>query len=341
MTRFLFYVPGRTTPCGGGSVILDWVALLKKNGVSAEVVSEKPNYTYDFAESSFRPFFSAEIEKAHRAQMSRRERLELSLGGGRRAGGRSISVEESDVIVAPEFAANWLSQAFPRNRIVLLVQNPFWFKQPDYASLWDRNPFIATVSISDLCHDMSGMMGLSPCFKVPLAVDPKLFQPSEKTRTILYMPRRRPDEVSCVFNALKRRDRIAGYDLVPIDGLPIRKVGEMMGKGLVFLSFSEAEGFGLPPAEAMAAGCLVVGYTGAGRMSSLIRHGRFRSRTGIPRHLSRRSRRSLRNMNAMPQGLTPCAIVRQLRSEIVMIHANRRKSCWTFSESCRKVIDLL
>jgi glycosyltransferase involved in cell wall biosynthesis len=32
----------------------------------------------------------------------------------------------------------------------------------------------------------------------------------------------------------------------------------------VFLSLSDRDGFGLPPAEAMACGCYVVGYSGGG-----------------------------------------------------------------------------
>ena len=32
----------------------------------------------------------------------------------------------------------------------------------------------------------------------------------------------------------------------------------------IFLTFSNQEGFGLPPVEAMACGCLVVGYHGHG-----------------------------------------------------------------------------
>jgi glycosyltransferase involved in cell wall biosynthesis len=38
----------------------------------------------------------------------------------------------------------------------------------------------------------------------------------------------------------------------------------VLNESLIFLSFCDKEGFGLPPAEAMAAGCLVIGYTGVG-----------------------------------------------------------------------------
>ena len=37
-----------------------------------------------------------------------------------------------------------------------------------------------------------------------------------------------------------------------------------MSESLIYLSFSTREGFGLPAAEAMACGCVVIGYTGLG-----------------------------------------------------------------------------
>lgn len=38
----------------------------------------------------------------------------------------------------------------------------------------------------------------------------------------------------------------------------------MLGESAIFLSFSDMEGFGLPPVEAMSCGCAVVGYHGGG-----------------------------------------------------------------------------
>ena len=48
------------------------------------------------------------------------------------------------------------------------------------------------------------------------------------------------------------------------DGASPEKLDSILRESLIFLSFSYREGFGLPPAEAMASGCIVVGYTGVG-----------------------------------------------------------------------------
>ena len=50
----------------------------------------------------------------------------------------------------------------------------------------------------------------------------------------------------------------------PIDGVSKSEAAEMIGESLIFLSLSKIEGLGLPPAEAMATGSIVIGYTGHG-----------------------------------------------------------------------------
>ena len=61
---------------------------------------------------------------------------------------------------------------------------------------------------------------------------------------------------------LALRDCLAGWDVVEIDGKSEYETAELLRSCAIFLSFSEQEGFGMPPAEAMACGCHVIGFTG-------------------------------------------------------------------------------
>jgi glycosyltransferase involved in cell wall biosynthesis len=76
------------------------------------------------------------------------------------------------------------------------------------------------------------------------------------------MPDRREAERHQLMHMLAARG--VGWDLVPISGRSETEVGEIMRECAIFLSFSERDGFGLPPAEAMASGSYVIGYDGGG-----------------------------------------------------------------------------
>ena len=56
----------------------------------------------------------------------------------------------------------------------------------------------------------------------------------------------------------------AGFEIVPIEGRPQSEVAELIAESLIFLAVSLMEGFGLPAAEAMACGSVVVGYDAFG-----------------------------------------------------------------------------
>ena len=84
-------------------------------------------------------------------------------------------------------------------------------------------------------------------------------------RRIAVMPRSRGAELcSHVLSLLTVRGALDGWDVVNIAGLSQTETAEILRSSAIFLSFSEREGFGLPPAEAMACGCYVVGFTGLG-----------------------------------------------------------------------------
>ncbi len=81
------------------------------------------------------------------------------------------------------------------------------------------------------------------------------------------MPRKTPGELDFIRNLFKRLYK--QYNNIPwvcIDKVNESKVAEIMSESAIFLSTSIYEGFGLPPIEAMASGCVVVGFHGDGGM---------------------------------------------------------------------------
>ncbi len=78
------------------------------------------------------------------------------------------------------------------------------------------------------------------------------------------MPRKNADEAVQVFNLLRGRGALSGWELVSIHGLPEEEVSKVLEDTAIFLSFGHPEGCPLPPLEAMDRGCLVIGYHGRG-----------------------------------------------------------------------------
>jgi glycosyltransferase involved in cell wall biosynthesis len=96
------------------------------------------------------------------------------------------------------------------------------------------------------------------------AIDPDLFRPAPVPagRRIAVMPRRRREDADQVLRLLGRR--LDGWEVVRIAGESEREVADALRSCSIFLAFGHQEGFGLPPAEAMASGCYVIGFPAFG-----------------------------------------------------------------------------
>lgn len=97
------------------------------------------------------------------------------------------------------------------------------------------------------------------------AVCSDTFKPREKKLQIAYMPRKTPGELDFIKNLF--HFLFKQYEQVPwvrIDNVNETKVAEILSESDIFLSTSIYEGLGLPPLEAMACGCIVVGFHGDG-----------------------------------------------------------------------------
>ncbi len=187
--------------------------------------------------------------------------------------GRTQDLEPGDLLVMPEVGGGKWSTLNPGCPAVMLVQGiDFVFADATFTErVGGRYPgwpqAAAAIGTSEAIVEFLECAvdpGL-PIHHVPLSIDLERFTPGTKERWVAFMPRRRRVDLLSSVQILHRRGRFAdGWRPVPIDGLSEAEVALVMGRSAVFLSGAEREGFGLPGAEAMAAGCLVIGYTGHG-----------------------------------------------------------------------------
>lgn len=89
-------------------------------------------------------------------------------------------------------------------------------------------------------------------------------KPAPSPLRIAYMPRKNKALARQVRDMCRHRRALGQVEWVPIEGLPPEGVARALAEAHVFLATGFPEGCPLPPLEAMACGCLVVGCAGFG-----------------------------------------------------------------------------
>ncbi|HEV8377690.1 MAG TPA: glycosyltransferase, partial [Tepidisphaeraceae bacterium] len=72
---------------------------------------------------------------------------------------------------------------------------------------------------------------------------------------------------------LRYRKKLTGWTIREINNLPEAQAAQILRESAIFMSFGHPEGFGLPPAEAMACATIVIGYDGRGGAEYWPGHG--------------------------------------------------------------------
>lgn len=234
--RILYLAHDTTAPSGGTKVIYDHVALLRASGFDAYVVHSRHGYRY--------PFYESEVPVLWQED--------------------NLAFAPQDHLVVPEnFPLAELNRLSGANihifvqSFMLLYKNaaPEIWKTLSSADIFCPSQYIADMLKRDL--------QITPSI-IPNAVDP-IFRPLEKSRTIAFMPRRMGPEAAFILNhAQMLSESMTTMQPVVIDGMELSQAATILGKAAIYLCTSYLEGFGLPALEAMASGCLVVGFHGFG-----------------------------------------------------------------------------
>lgn len=273
MPRYFFVLPDAARPVGGVNVALQFIEALRGAGYEAAPLYSRPDFKYAFYNTSCPGYYYPPLASVPRKFAGRERNIKESLYNLIRPTGAKLNTalepRADDVFVLPEMWYPEYSNVFQGHRRVLLAQDVYWFCFAYRRDLKNAAPainrFDFTISTSEASQAaVETISGLSSS-RVPLTVSrPSLNASTQKRRQIAYMPRKRGEQVEIVVNCLRAMPEFVGWDFVKIDKVSPERLDEIFRESLIFLSFSHQEGFGLPPAEAMAAGCIVAGYTGVG-----------------------------------------------------------------------------
>jgi glycosyltransferase involved in cell wall biosynthesis len=182
-----------------------------------------------------------------------------------------VSLTPSDYLVVPELYGQGLAKLAPGVPKVVFNQNSYFtfrgfpITGADGASPYLNPDVVAVFAVSeDNAAYLRYAFPTAHIIRVHYGIDP-LFGPRwPKRKAMAFMPRKNAEDVVQVVNMLRGRGSLEDWELVPIDGLPEAQVAERLAHCAIFLSFGTVEGCPLPPLEAMASGCVVIGYHGRG-----------------------------------------------------------------------------
>lgn len=283
--RYLFVLPDVDRPVGGVNVALHFAKVLSDAGYDVGALHAATDYLYRFHGLPEHVYSYAPLAGVPKSFMGKRGKLRAFARGLSAAKepviNAPLEIRPSDVFVIPEFWYPEYCALFPDNPKILFLQVVFGFcealvRDIDAGTKHIDN-FDAVVTISKATHETAKQFGGYDSYLVRQSVVRSAHDPSmPKKRQIAYMPRKRAEEVALFIKIIQRNPVFDDWGFKPIDGLTPDAVDAILNESLIFLSFSHQEGFGLPPAEAMAAGCIVIGYTGVAGEEF------FTKDTGIP-----------------------------------------------------------
>lgn len=138
--------------------------------------------------------------------------------------------------------------------------------------------------------------------RVRSGLDAEMYHPPapRSGRVVASMLRRAGSYALQVVSILKPRGSLRGWELVSIRNRTERET-RALRESAVFMTFNQREGFGLPPVEAMASGCVIIGWAEYGGREYMLPDISIPVAQGEVVALARGVERALRDYDEAPR----------------------------------------
>ena len=268
-----YLCPEHKTPVGGVRVIYRHVDILNKHGIPAYVVHKTRGFRVNwFKNDTPLVYWRNNLFDRLAAKLGRRldadAVIELPIKGG-----PASRIGAADILVTPEMYGPDLAAAYGRGIKKVVLNQNCYLTFRGYSFNRDRliSPYYHKDVLATLINSADGEGYLKyafpelPLFRFRLSIDPDRFSyVRDKKQQICFSRIKNEADAMQVVNILKFRGALKDFEIMPFINLPQSEVARIYKESLLFLSFGYPEGFGLPPAEAMACGCVVIGFHGGG-----------------------------------------------------------------------------
>lgn len=279
--RILFICPDLNSPTGGIKQIYRQVDILNKNNIEAYVLHENKGFKCTWFTNDTKILYNrAVFTKISRLISLKKNKLFFFKKVIKKYiylsknifNSREDTILPEDILVFPEVYGPRISRILPGVKKVIYNQGcyqTFFNYDLDLKNLetpYNSKDLLAVIVNSENAKKYINYAFLNvDLYRVHYGIDKLNFNyKKNKKQQITFMPRRLKVDLVQVINILKYRGILKNWSLLPLENMNEKQVSEAFKESAFFLSFSINEGFGMPPAEAMACGCVVVGYSGKG-----------------------------------------------------------------------------
>lgn len=196
----------------------------------------------------------------------------------------SLDLAPNDVWCVPESWPNAIARGVQAgSRTVVYAQN--WVFMPGLLPegvSWKQLPVEFLAVSRPVAWFMEDILGVKVSGLLPPVIADCFFKDSTRPNNrvrVGWMPRKNKASAMRIrhiaMELLHKDVNCPAVEWVELHNMAQSELAKELAGCHIFLSSSYAEGFGLPPAEAMASGCVTVGFTGLGgweymRQSSLV-----------------------------------------------------------------------